>query len=466
MDRANEQTGGGAKKSLKDRTLSRRDFLKTAGIAGAALGVGGGLAACGGSSTPAASSSSGSAAATGREIKIGFVTPLSGPLAAFGESDQYCVDRWKESVKDGIKTADGTTHPVTFIVKDSQSDSNRAATVAGDLITNDGVDVMMVASTPDTVNPVADQAEALGVPCVSNDCPWESYYFGRGATPDKPFKWTYHAFWGLEDVAPTFMGIWNQLKTNKLIGEMWPNDADGLAHADPKKGMPVFLKPGGYKWIDGGRYQDGTQDFTSQITKFKSAGCTILNGVMIPPDFGNFWKQSKQQGWHPIAATVGKAMLFPSAMEAIGSIAYGLTTEVWWSASHPFKSSLTGETCQQIADDFTKRTGKQWTQPLMHYEVFEVVADALKRTTNVDDKESILKAITETDIDTLCGHITWSGSPLNPVKNVCRTPLVAGMWVKGTTNPFELLVVDSSHAKAAPFNVDIPETGKVKPLPA
>ncbi len=83
-------------------------------------------------------------------------------------------------MKDGVKCGDGQTHPIEIIIKDSQSDSNRAATVAGDLITNDGVDIMMVASTPDTVNPVADQAEALQVPCVSNDCPWQPYYFGRG----------------------------------------------------------------------------------------------------------------------------------------------------------------------------------------------------------------------------------------------------------------------------------------------
>jgi branched-chain amino acid transport system substrate-binding protein len=454
----------------EDHKLSRRDFLKVAGAAGAVVGVGGGisgLAACGSSSTPAASSSTGSAAATGREIKIGFVTPLTGPLATFGALDTYCVDRWKEAVKDGIKTADGTTHPVTFIVKDSQSDSNRAATVAGDLITTDGIDIMMVASTPDTVNPVADQAEALGVPCVSNDCPWQPYYFGRGATPDKPFKWTYHSFWGLEDVTAVFTGMWNKIPTNKLIGEMWPNDADGLGWANAKTGQPPLLKAAGYKFIDGGRFQDGTQDFTSQIGKFKSGGAQILSGVFIPPDFVNFWKQSFQQGFKPITASVGKALLFPAEMEAIGSIGYGLTTECWWSPSHPFKSSLSGETCKQLADDWTAKTGKQWAQPLLHYAVFEVVADALKRTTSVDDKEAILKAITETNLDTIQGHITWSaGAPLNPVKNVCRTVLVGGQWVKGTQYPFDLNLVDTAHAAEAPFNVTIPETGKISKLSA
>jgi len=152
-------------------------------------------------------------------------------------------------------------------------------------------------------------------------------------------------------------------------------------------------------------------------------------------------------------------------MEAIGSIGYGLTTECWWSPSHPFTSSLSGETCQQLADDWTKRKGKEWAQPLLHYAVFEVVADALKRTQNVDDKESILAAIVDTDIQSIAGRITWkAGAPLNPVKNVCRTVLVGGMWVKGTQYPFELLLADTSHAKEAPFNVDIPENGKVAPL--
>ena len=240
-----------------------------------------------------------------------------------------------------------------------------------------------------------------------------------------------------------FIGMWDELKTNKKIGVMWPNDADGLAWADPKTGQPPLLKPAGYTFVDGGRFQDGTEDFTPQISKFKAADCEILSGVMIPPDFVNFWKQSYQQGFKPVAATVGKALLFPSELEALGDIGYGLTTECWWSPCHPFKSSLTGQTCQELADAVTSETGKQWTQPLLHYAVFEVVVDALKRTTNVDDKQVILDAIKATDLETIQGHINWSaGAPLNPVPNVCRTPLVGGQWVKGTDYPFDLLLVD------------------------
>ena len=171
-----------------------------------------------------------------------------------------------------------------------------------------------------------------------------------------------------------------------------------------------MLKAAGYTFVSGGKFQDGAADYTPQITKFKAAGCEILSGVFIPPDFVNFWHQSYQQGFKPVAATVGKALLFPAELEAIGPTGYGLTTECWWSPWHPFTSSLTGQTCQQLADAWTSSSGgKEWAQPLLHYAVFEVVVDALKRATSVDDKQVVVDAIKATDMDTIAGKVTWNG---------------------------------------------------------
>jgi branched-chain amino acid transport system substrate-binding protein len=434
--------------------VTRRDFLKVAGVGAAALGLGGGLtgavAACGGSDNGSASGNS------GRAIKVGLVSPLTGALAAFGEADNYCVKRWKEAVKDGITTADGVKHPIEILVRDSQSDSNRAATVAGDLITNDGVDVMMVTSTSDTVVPVADQAEALGVPCISSDSPWQPFYFGRGGTPDKPFKWTYHAFWGIETNAGFQLDLWSKLKNNKTIGAMWPNDADGIALADPKTGQPAAWKPAGYKIVDGGRYQDGSEDFSSEIAKFKAGNCQIASGVMIPPDFVNYWKQVHQQGFKPVFGTMSKALLFPSELEAMGAIGEGLTAEVWWHPTFPYKSSLSGETCQQFADAWEKDTGKQWTQPLMHYIVFEIMADTLKRTKTIDSKDDIVAALKATNLDTLAGHINFTaGGAANPMPNVATTPLAGGQWVKGTKYPFDLMIVSNGVAPDVTVQQDV-----------
>ena len=59
---------------------------------------------------------------------------------------------------------------------------------------------------------------------------------------------------------------------------------------------------------------------------------------MIPPDFTTFWNQALQQGFKPKVASVGKALLFPVAVEALGKNGNNLSSEVWWSPHHPFKS--------------------------------------------------------------------------------------------------------------------------------
>ena len=465
--------------TIAGKSVSRRDFLKIAGIGGATIGLGAGLgglvAACGGATTTTttagaattagptttaattATTSGGStttvsAAKTGREIKIGFVTPLTGSLASFGVPDSYCVDRAKEAIGDGIVCGDGQKHPITIIVSDSQSDTNRAAQVAGDLINNSNVDIIVAASTPDTVAPVADQCEAAGTPCITTDCPWQPYVGTRSnGKLDTVYKWTYHAFWGLEDAQADYLDIWNQVSNNKQVAGMFPNDADGNAW---RPGWANVWKPAGLTLTDPGLFQDGTEDFTSQITKFKKAGCEIGMGVFIPPDFTTFWKQSIQQGWKPKLATYAKCLLFPQSVEALGSIANGLTTEVWWTPSHPFTSSLLGETCQQFADKFTAAKNQQWTQPLLHFIIFEWAVDVLKRTTSVDDKNAIMTAVKATKLQTIGGLLDfteavqpagppWKVGPCHIVENVYKTPLVGGQWVKSTKYPFDLTIVSN-----------------------
>ncbi len=99
----------------------------------------------------------------------------------------------------------------------------------------------------------------------------------------------------------------------------------------------------GYKLTDPGRYQLMNNDFTSQISAFKAVGAEIVTGNMIPPDFATFWSQAAQQGFRPKIVTIGKALLFPSVIDSLGARGNGLTSEVWWTPHHPFKSGLTGQ---------------------------------------------------------------------------------------------------------------------------
>ncbi len=395
-------------------------------------------------------------AQAGRKIKIGYVSPESGPLAPFGEADKYVIGAIRELMKAGIAIG-GKNYPVEIIVKDSQSNPNRAGEVAADLILKDKVDIILAGGTPETTNPVADQAELNEIPCITTVCPWQPWFFGRGGKPDVGFNWTYHFFWGLEDIIAVFTNMWGQVSSNKQVGGLFPNDGDGNAWGDPNVGFPKPLAAQGYKLNDPGRYQNLTQDFSAQIASFKKANNEILTGVVIPPDFKTFWTQAAQQGYKPKIASVGKALLFPAAVEAIGDTADGLSTEVWWSPSHPFKSSLSGASAKQLAESFEKATGKQWTQPIgFAHALFEVAADVLKRSKNIDDKATIRDAIAATNLNTVVGPVAWGKGP---VKNVAKTPLVGGQWVKGKgKSKFDLVIVDN---KTAP---NIPTGGKLKAI--
>jgi branched-chain amino acid transport system substrate-binding protein len=425
----------------RENASKRRDFLRLMG--GSALAAGAGSL-----SLPAF-------AQAGRKIKIGYVSPQTGPLAAFGEADNFVLAGIRDATKAGISVA-GKTHPIEILVKDSQSNPNRAAEVAADLILKDKVDLMLVASTPETTNPVSDQCELNGVPCVSTVAPWQPWFFVRGGKPDAGFEWTYHFFWGLEDIIAVFTNMWGALSTNKSVGGLFPNDGDGNAWGDPKLGFPPVLIKKGYKLTDPGRYQNLTADFSAQISAFKKANCEIITGVVIPPDFKTFWTQAKQQGFQPKAASIGKALLFPAAVEALGDTADGLSTEVWWSPSHPFKSSLNGLSARQVAEAYESSTKKQWTQPLgFIHALFEVGIDALKRSKSLEKPQDIRDAIVATNLNTVVGPISWKGGP---VKNVAKTPLVGGQWVKGKKFKYDLVIVNNQTAP------NIPTQAKIKPL--
>src|SRR5262249_42755283 len=117
-----------------------------------------------------------------RTIKIGLVLPQTGPLAAFCEHIPFVLDSLNK-INGGSAKVNGTEHPYEIVVRDTQSNPNRAAEVTQGLILNEKVDLIATFATPETVNPVSDQCELNGVPCISNDAPLEPYFFGRHGDP-------------------------------------------------------------------------------------------------------------------------------------------------------------------------------------------------------------------------------------------------------------------------------------------
>ena len=406
--------------------------------------------------TVAASGLAAPALAQGAKIRLGYVSPQSGPLAAFSDADQFIID--------GFLASDAGAN-FEVIVKDSQSNPNRAADVAKELIIDDEIDMMLVASTPETTNPVATTCEAEEIPVISTVAPWQPYFIGQQGNPGdpgswRPFDFSFHFFWGLEDVISTFTAMWNQLETNKSVGAIFPNDGDGNAWGDPNVGFPPVLEAQGFTLTDTGRYQNLTDDFSAQINAFKAANCEIVTGVPIPPDFTTFWTQAKQQGFNPKAASIGKAILFPQAVEALGDQGHNLSSEVWWSPTHPFSSSLTGQSAGELASGYTTATGRQWTQPIgFVHALFEMAADVMGRVEDSRDPDEVTSAIAATQLSSMVGRIAFDGAGLPPfaTQNVSKTPLVGGQW-RLNDGAYDLVIVDNSD------NPNIPTGGTMEEI--
>ena len=437
--------------------LTRREMLKTTGVVLGGLAVPGVLESC----------LSSSSSTTSGTIKVGYVSPITGPASGFGEPDAYVLGLARKAFAGGL-TIGGTNYSVQIVDRDGQSTPSVGAQVANDLIQGQKVDLMLTTSTPETVNPVADACEAAGVPCISTVVPWEAWFLGRGGKVGQPspFKWTFHYCFGVYQFFLAYTHLWPQVPTNKKVGVMYPNDADGNAI---RGALAPLLKSAGYTIIDPGPYEDGTNDYTSQIQKFIAEDCQIFNTFPIPPDFATFWRQAAQQGYTKKVkiAQIAKTGLFPSQVTALGAIGNGLASGVYWAPTWPYKSSLTGMTSKQLGDGYETATGKQWNQQLgASMSLFDVAAAVLKASGNPKDKTKVRDAVKTLTVETPVGNLDWTknanfGSAETAVPNVVSTPIIGGQWKQGLSKwPIDFAIGENSADPNVPIASQLqPYTG-------
>ncbi|HSR83860.1 MAG TPA: ABC transporter substrate-binding protein [Streptosporangiaceae bacterium] len=438
--------------------MSRRGMLRAAGAGVAVVGAGGLLEAC---SSGIKGSGSGSGSGATKAITMGWIHPLTGPLAGFGAPDNWVISKIMQTTpyKNGFKIG-GKTYSVTLKSYDTQSSPTRAGDLARTAILSDGVDLLLASSTPETVNAVASQAETLGTPLICANIPWEPWYINLGGNPLKPTmkpKYVVMYFLGAEHLVKCFIPMWDrihsQLHTNKVVAAAFPNDADGNAF---RAVFPAIAKAAGYTFDLSSAYTDGTTSYSSMISQFKSAGADFFTNVPLPPDFATMWKQAAQQGFKPKLATVAKVLLFPPDAYALGPLAYNVATDAWWAPSLPWKSTFTGETCQQLANDFEAATKGQWNSNISNYSLFEAAHAALTSVSDPHDKAEVATAIHNVNIQAVAGPLNFASG--GPAPGVAITPPVGVQWQKGTRFPVEMQVVDNTLQPQAKITADLKPT--------
>jgi branched-chain amino acid transport system substrate-binding protein len=420
----------------KHSQLTRRGFLGATGLA-----VGGGLASLAGCSSALKSSTSPSST-SGGTIKIGFISPETGQLSVFTQSNGYVLSQLRSSLAKGL-TIGGKKYSVDIISGDSQSSSARAAAVASQMVQQDSVDILLATATPETVIPVSAQAEASGVPCVLTICPWEQWYYKSNGSANT-FKYSYMYFLGTQEETNLFASVWKTVSTNHVVGGLWPDDVDGAGFQKYVTAKATSL---GWKVVPSGAYTDGLSDFTPIISKFKAADVQILHAVPIPPDFITFWRQAHQNGFTPKIASISKALLFPTAADALGPLVQNVMSPLWWTPQFPDKSSLDGTSASAFAANYKTATGNEWTQPMgFNYAIFEIAVAALKASGDPKNGNAVAHALSTLKGQAITGAYDFASGP---VPHVSQVPELLAQWrlVSGTP---QLVVINNSLLPAVP----------------
>jgi branched-chain amino acid transport system substrate-binding protein len=434
--------------------LSRRSVLRAAGAGAALLGGGGLLAACS-SGAPAATT-----APAGQGIVIGFIHPLTGAQRGFGSADDWIVEQIMATpqYQNGF-TVGGTIYPVTIKSYDTGSDPARAGLAAKRAIQTDRVDLIVTASTPELVNPVAVQAETLGIPAVCATAPWQACYVSLGGNPASPTsrpKWVTMYGPGTDDVCRTLIPMLNkvhgQVATSLAVAGLFADDDGGRAF---RFAWPAYTGPAGYNLVDPAAYRAGTSNYASLVARFKSADCELLTSVQPAADFAGFWKQAARQGYKPKLATGSAILPFPADASALGSLASNVAISAWWTPNMTWLSSLTGQSCPQLAAAYTAATGAPWVQSLSNYSLFEVAHAALTAVRDPHDKAEVAAALAQVNINGIAGTLNWTATS-NPAPGVVTMPCLGAQW-KLSSGRLSLQVVDNT------LMPQVALTGKLQP---
>lgn len=376
-------------------------------------------------------------------VTVGRVAPFTGPLASFAEGTPYVEQAAIDAVNAaGGVVLDGKRCRLELVCADSASSAEQAAEAARGLI-EQGIDVMIVSHTADTVSPVSAVCEREGIACISVDAPASAWIMGG------PYQNSWHTFFDNEHELLCFLKAWDSIETNKTIGLITANDGEGVEIATF---IQDFAAAKGYTIVDPGRYTIGAKDYSQFVEAFARGGCDIILGVMNTEDFSAFWRQCMAGDYRPKMCTVAKSCLFASDVERLGELAHGLITEVWWTENFPTASSITGETSRELAADYVENfdPGADIVPPSVGYKHanVEILYDILARAGSLE-LEAINAAAAATELDTVVGHVSFNED------HVSVMSCVTGQWIRNEDGTFRQEIVDNYLMPAVEVTAEI-----------
>ena len=340
-------------------------------------------------------------------IKVGYTTALSGPAAAWGQTERAFYEAFVEVFnKKGFKVG-GKTYNFKMVIIDNKNTPEGGAAAAKQLIYGDKVKFIIGLWTWNfpTIAAVTNPAKVILMTRTGNEAvpggvydPKKMPYVVFGNPSQEQFT---SDLFALVEAFPNYKRL-GLLDCTLGKGPGWD-----FVEAELKKaGIRYHME-----W-----FPVGTQDFTPYITRYAEAGCDIVFVAGWVGEAMAFAKQRWEMGYKDMR--VGHSGPFITPLAYIGvcgkEAAQGLIAE--YSAPWDYKKTKVNpkyiKMCRKVMKMVSEKQGRPYTYTggigwfPSH---LLILAQAMEKAGTVDDTDAIMEAIRGGTFDTTVGKWTMSG---------------------------------------------------------
>ena len=369
------------------------------------------------------------AAQTADEVRIGIVSPLTGPAAKFGQAQKNAMTMAAEDVNagGGIKSLGGAKIKLFF--GDTRGEADTGVTETERLITRDKVHALIGAFQSGVGFPSSAMAEKHQVPWLT---------FGTfDKITERGFKYVFRAHANDSIKAKTLIdglvALGKKSGPIKSAVIMSENTEWGKSVGEKQKN---FLEKLGVKVHFVENYPYASPDLTSLIVKAKAVSPDLVVADSYLGDALLITRQMAEQELRPVVyAAGGGGHVQPDFLKGAGKLSEGIFAATMWDAA-------VGKNVPWIAKDNDRhvaRFGAPFTEDSAgYYQGFYVIVDALERTKKLGTKE-LRDAIAATNITDINNKAMFL--PYKQIKfdDGGQNPFATAMVVQTQGGKFRLL---------------------------
>lgn len=326
--------------------------------------------------------------ASAAEVKVGFLTTLSGPGATLGQ-DQ--IDAFMMAVEEGQGKLGGV--PVTVIKKDDQLKPDVGVQLAQELLEKDKVDIMAGVVFSNVMMAVYKKV-------VDS----ETIFIGTNAGPSpiagaQCSQYFFSTSWANDSLHENSGEVANKLGYKKV----YLMAANYQAGKDAMAGFKRLYKG---EVVDEVYTQVNQPDYSAEIAQLAAAAPQAVY-VFFPGGMGvNFVKQYKQAGLMGKIPLISAASIDGATLPAIKDAAIGAITAA------PWEPALDNPQTKKFVADFKAKYKRSPSfYAAQAYDAANLLASALKKTGGkVSEKAAMIAALKSADFTSLRGFFKFDNN--------------------------------------------------------